>query len=57
MNGYKRFKVEHKDWEKPIIFVTLFQAPYENENILHKTSWNAKDVTITDVTPIFEEEE
>ena len=45
----KRFKVEHKDWEKPVIFVTLHQPPYENENILHKTGWKAKDVTITEM--------
>ena len=53
----KRFKVEHKDWEKPIITVTLNQPPYEDENILNKTGWKKEDVTITDVTPIFEEEE
>jgi hypothetical protein len=39
------------------IYVTLNQPPYEDENILHKTSWKREDVTITDVTPIFEEEE
>ena len=53
----KRFKVEHKDWEKPDITVTLWKPPYEDENVLHKTSWKKEDVTITDVTPIFEEEE
>ena len=53
----KRFRVEHKDYDKPIITVTLFQPPYENENILYKTKWNEKDVTITEVTPKFEEEE
>ena len=26
--------------------VTLFQPPYENDNILHKTGWKEKDVTI-----------
>ena len=45
----RRFKVEHKDWEKPVIFVTLHQPPYENENILHKTKWKEKDVTITEI--------
>ena len=39
------------------IVVTLHQPPYENENILYKTKWDGKDVTITDVTPKFEEEE
>ena len=46
----KTFKVEHKNYEKPIIRVTLHNPPYEDENILHKTGWNKKDVTITDVT-------
>jgi hypothetical protein len=45
----KRFKVEHKSWEKPPIFVTLHQPPYENENVLYKTGWNEKDVTITEI--------
>ena len=53
----KRFKVEHKDWDKPPITVTLWQPPYENENILYKTKWNEKDVTITDITQTFEDEE
>ena len=37
--------------------VTLHSPPYENENILYKTKWNEKDVTITDITPTFEDEE
>ncbi len=45
----KRFKVEHKAWDKPDIYVTLHRPPYENENILYKTSWNEKDVTITEI--------
>ena len=54
----KRFKVEDNRLDaKPTIYVTLFHPPYENENILHKTGWNEKDVTITDITPIFEGEE
>ena len=47
----RRFKVEHKDWEKPVIFVTLHQPPYEDENILNKTGWKSKDVTIKEITP------
>ena len=47
----KRFRVEHKNYEKPPIIVTLHQPPYENENILYKTKWKEKDVTITDITP------
>ena len=54
----RRFRVEHKNWpEKPTLYVTLNQPPYENENILNKTKWKEKDVTITDVTPKFEGEE
>ena len=39
------------------IHVTIHNPPYENENILYKTGWNEKDVTITDITPTFEGEE
>ena len=46
----KTFLVEHKDFDKPPIRVTLYQPPYENENILNKTGWNIKDVTITETT-------
>ena len=62
----KRFKVVNKTIEYmdkfgntkcDTIYVTLWKPPYENENILHKTKWNAKDCTITDVTPKFEGEE
>ena len=45
----KIFKVEHKSWEKPTIRVTLHQPPHENENILYKTGWKEKDVTITEI--------
>ena len=31
------------------IHVTLHKPPYENENILYKTGWNEKDVTITEL--------
>ena len=53
----KRFRVEHKNYDKPMITVTLNQPPYENENILYKTGWNEKDVTITEVKLKFEGEE
>ena len=54
----KRFKVEHNDWfDNPTLYITLHHPPYEDENILNKTGWKAKDVTITDITPIFEGEE
>ena len=45
----KTFKVEHRDYSKPPIRVTLYQPPYEDENILNKTGWELKDVTITEV--------
>jgi len=45
----KTFLVEHKDYNKPAIKVTLYQAPYENENILNKTGWRVEDVTITEI--------
>ena len=53
----RRFRVEHNDYEKPPIIVTLHQPPYENENILYKTKWNEKDVTITEIKTKFEDEE
>ena len=51
----KKFRVEHKDWLKPPITVVLYQPPYEDENILNKTGWKVKDVTITEVTLEVEE--
>ena len=47
----KTFLVEHKDYDKPPIRVVLYQPPYEDENVLNKTGWNIKDVTITEVNP------
>ena len=52
----KRFKV-YNVTKNQEIRVTLFQPPYENENILYKTKWNEKDVTITEVTQNFIGEE
>ena len=43
----KRFRVEKENGTT--IVVTLWQPPYENENILHKTKWKAEDVTITEL--------
>ena len=45
----KRFRVEHNGFEKPTITVTLHNPPYEDENILNKTGWKSKDVTITEI--------
>ena len=46
----KKFLVEHRDFDKPPIRILLYNPPYEDENILHKTGWKSKDVTITDIT-------
>jgi len=46
----KTFLVEHSDYSKPPIRVTLYQAPYEDENILNKTGWKIEDVKIIDIT-------
>ena len=51
----KRFRVEKEDGS--MIYVTLWKPPYENENILYKTKWNEKDVTITEIKTKFEDEE
>ena len=45
----KRFKVERKIGDLGIMYVTLYNAPYEDENILHKLGWKAEEVTITEV--------
>ena len=45
----KTFKVEHNDYNKPPIRVTLYQPPYEDENVLNKTGWDVKDVKITEL--------
>ena len=45
----KTFLVEHRDFRKTPIKVTLQDPPYENENVLYKTGWKEKDVTITEI--------
>ena len=52
----KRFLVENVK-KGTTIKVVLHSPPYENENILYKTKWKEKDVTITDITPKFMGEE
>jgi hypothetical protein len=52
----KKFKVERESGVISPIYVILYQPPYENENILNKTGWKEKDVTITEV-PIYNGEE
>ena len=45
----RKFKVEHNDWEKKPLTITLFKPPYEDSNILAHTGWKSKDVTITEI--------
>ena len=46
----KRFKIERKTGDLGIIYVTLYNPPYENVNILYKLKgWDEKDVTITEI--------
>ena len=52
----RTFLVEHKSFDKPPIRVTLYEAPYEDENILNKTGWKVEDVTITDITMVEDNE-
>jgi hypothetical protein len=51
----KRFKVENNH-DYTVINVILYQPPYEDENILYKTGWKPKDVTITDITMELEDD-
>ena len=53
----KKFLVEHRDFDKPTIRVVLYNPPYEDENVLYKTGWKQKDVTITDITMEFEDDD
>ena len=47
----KRFKIEDNRWDaKPDLYVILYNPPYENENILHKTGLKEKDCIITDLS-------
>ena len=52
----KIFLVEHTDYSKPSIRVTLYQPPYEDENVLNKTGWKLKDVKITEIISGVEDE-
>ena len=45
----KRFRVEHNDMEKGVLYITLHHPPYEDENVLARIKWKAKDVTITEM--------
>ena len=45
----KRFKVEHNDMSIPTAYITLINPPYEDEDVISRTKWKLKDVTITEV--------
>jgi|TARA_A100001515_G_scaffold121287_1_gene104476 hypothetical protein len=44
----KRFKVEHNDMSIPTAYITLFNPPYEDEDVISRTKWKLKDVKITE---------
>ena len=45
----KRFRVEHNDMEKGVLYITLHHPAYNDEDVLYKVDWKLKDVTITEV--------
>jgi|TARA_B100000214_G_C23560462_1_gene442601 hypothetical protein len=52
----KTFKVEHIDYvDNPTLIITLHNPPYDDETILSRTKWKAKDVTITEIRRGIEE--
>ena len=54
----KRFKVEDRNFEKPTMYITLYNPPYEDEDVIARCKhWKVKDSIITDITPKYEGEE
>ena len=51
----KRFRVEHNDMEKGVLYITLHHPPYNDEDVLSKISWKQKDVIITEIKQGIEE--
>ena len=46
----KRFKVEHNDWfDNPTMYITLYNPPYTKKEVISRTKWKLKDVTITEI--------
>ena len=45
----KRFRVEHNDMEKGVLYITLHHPPYNDEDLLSKINCKQKDVTITEI--------
>jgi len=53
----KIFRVEHIDYvDNPTMIITLHNPPYEDEDVLARVKWKAKDVTITEL-PTYQGEE
>ena len=53
----KRFRVEHKNYvDNPTMIITLHNPPYEDEDVLARIKWKAKDVTITEIKQYHGEE-
>ena len=53
----KTFRVEHIDYvDNPDLTITLHKPPYDDETILSRTKWKAKDVTITEIKKYYGEE-
>ena len=62
----RRFKVVNKTMEYmdkfgarkyDTSYITLYKPPYENADVISRTKWNLKDVTITEVPQYRGEEE
>ena len=54
----KRFRVEDRTFEKPTMIITLYNPPYEDEDVIARCKhWKVKDSIITDITPKYEGEE
>jgi len=53
----KRFKVEHNDFDIPIVYITLYHPPYEDGDVISRTKWKLKDVKITEMKTYYQGEE
>ncbi len=53
----KRFRVEHNDYEKPDMIITVYNPPYEDEDVISRTKWKLTDCTITELKTNFIGEE
>ena len=53
----RRFRIEHNDFGVPMTYITLYNPPYEDEDVIARTKFKLKDVTITEIKINFEGEE